>query len=220
MYGWLAAPFVLVAGSSPAGHAPAKAASSRTVSEPPFFGVPCEPVVELEVDDLFVLLLPHATSANAAAATHSATSGMTRCLCARTVTPLLRRPGPSHSARRPGAPARRVSRPPLPCPRVDGHREQQDHAEGDLLVEGIEAKQVVPVADERDEQDAEEGAPDRALAAQDARAADDDAGQHGEGERVAGGRLRAEHARGVDDAGQAGGAAADREGQHADRVDA
>jgi hypothetical protein len=56
--------------------------------------LPCDVVLEpLLVEDLLVLLLPHAVIANATPATQSATSGMTRCLCARTVTPLLlRRP--------------------------------------------------------------------------------------------------------------------------------
>jgi hypothetical protein len=82
MYGWLAAPLVLVAGSSPAGHAPAKAESSRTVSEPPFCGV-AEAVVldpELEPDEPepLVLLLPHAASATATATTQIATPYLTR----------------------------------------------------------------------------------------------------------------------------------------------
>src|ERR671936_13597 len=89
MYGWLAAPFVLVAGSSPAGHAPANAESSRTVSDPPFFGVPCAPV--LVVDDLLVLLLPHATSARMTPANRQiATSGLTRSVRDRTAPPRLR----------------------------------------------------------------------------------------------------------------------------------
>jgi hypothetical protein len=80
MYGWLAAPFVFVAGSSPAGHAPAKAESSRTVSEPPFVGAPD---VELVLapppdDELLVLLLPQAARTMAPAATQIATTYLTR----------------------------------------------------------------------------------------------------------------------------------------------
>src|SRR5829696_10068259 len=37
MYGWFAAPLVFVAGSRPAGHDPANAASSSTVISPPLF---------------------------------------------------------------------------------------------------------------------------------------------------------------------------------------
>src|SRR6266487_1000006 len=83
MYGWLAAPLVFVAGSRPAGHAPANAESSRTVSDPPFLAAAL--VVALV---LLLLLLPHATNVNATPATQSATSGLTNSLRARTVTPL------------------------------------------------------------------------------------------------------------------------------------
>ena len=97
-------------------------------------------------------------------------------------------------------------------PTVEPDGCEQDRAHRDLLVERVEPEQDVAVADQGDEEHADDGAPDRALAAEDAGAADDDAGEHGEGERRVGGPgLRAEHPRGVDDAGQAGGGAADDE---------
>ena len=97
-----------------------------------------------------------------------------------------------------------------PC--VDADRQQQDEPERDLLVERVEPEQVEAIADEGDEQAADHGPPDRALAAQDAGAADHDAGQHREGQEPAARRLGAEHPRGVEDARERRRRAAQREG--------
>src|SRR5829696_5490788 len=92
MYGWLAAPLVLVAGSSPAGQAPANAVSSRTVIDPPFFGLA---VVSADVPSSSP---PHAATTSPAAATDVATSHLTRCARNRMVLLLFGDLIPSDSA--------------------------------------------------------------------------------------------------------------------------
>src|SRR5258708_275490 len=54
-----------------------------------------------------------------------------------------------------------------PRPGVDADRQKQDDAECDLLVEGVDAEKIETVADQRDEQHADDGSPDGALAAED-----------------------------------------------------
>src|SRR5438105_11489337 len=63
---------------------------------------------------------------------------------------------------------------------VEADGEDQDHAHRDLLVQRVEPEQHVAVADQGDEQDADDRPPHGAVPAEDARAADDDPGQHGE----------------------------------------
>ena len=84
-------------------------------------------------------------------------------------------------------------------------------AQRDLLVERVEAEEVEAVGDQGHEQAADDGPLDGALAAQDARAADDDPGQDGERQEAARRRLGAQHAGRVERPGQRGGGAAQGE---------
>src|SRR3954466_13168811 len=104
-------------------------------------------------------------------------------------------------------------------PGVDADRQQEDDAQRHLLVERIEPEQVEAVGDERDEQAAEDRPTDRPLAAEDARATDDDPGQHGEGQELAAARLRRQDARGIERAGERRRGPTEGERRDADRID-
>src|SRR6185503_4679748 len=79
----------------------------------------------------------------------------------------------------------------------------------------------VAVADQRDEEHADDRSPNRAGTAEDARSAHHDSGEDGERKaRVARRCLSTEDAGGVDDPGEAGRAAAEHEREDADAVDA
>ena len=95
---------------------------------------------------------------------------------------------------------RRLPEPARPGVEADG--QQEDDPERDLLVERVHAEQVEPVGHERDEQAADDRPLHGPLAAEDARPADDDAGQHGEGQELAAAGLGAQDTRGVQRAGE------------------
>src|SRR5215470_675864 len=60
-------------------------------------------------------------------------------------------------------------------PGVAADRDEQDDAQGYLLVQRVESQQDEAVADQRDEKHADDRAPDRAVTAEDGGAADHDA---------------------------------------------
>ena len=76
-----------------------------------------------------------------------------------------------------------VSRLPLSRPDVHADGCEEDHAHDDRLVERVVAEQQIAVVDQRDEEHADDGAPDGALSAEDGRAPDDDPREDGERER-------------------------------------
>jgi hypothetical protein len=110
MYGWFAAPLVFVAGSRPAGHDPANAASSSTVISPPLVaaGGLSAPLLSELLSAASLLLPPQAESAITNAAKTPNVTGLNRC-----ITPFSSRhapPGP-HPARAPGPNVAQVRRP-------------------------------------------------------------------------------------------------------------
>ena len=94
-------------------------------------------------------------------------------------------------------------------PGIDRHRDDDDRPFDDVLVERLDAEHVEAVADQREEQNPDDGAPDRPLAAGDAGAADDDGGDRRQLDQAAGVGLSGRDARGGDQSGQSGGEAAD-----------
>src|SRR5437899_260808 len=102
--------------------------------------------------------------------------------------------------------------PPLgdPAKALDADRKEDQSAQCHLLIERVQAEQVVAVSDQRKEQNAEDGPPHRALSSQDAGAPYHDSRDDGERERVATvRRLCAQNPRGVDEAAESGRTAAD-----------